>query len=629
MESTRLPSMLIRIFGLLIILACIPGNQSCKPEAKTGYEWVLYLQQETGEEIKITTLPQDLTQPFSESYNSDHLSVSVDIAPKEGYVGLNCSVTANVPTKIFFSLRCEYDTTLFEAINFNGKVDSAEVFRQSPHDVDAWIVTTIAMQAMPMVAVQNDKECIVALSDAPFNYENFTSQAFYPKKGLIALNSGDDASTPGLQPDKSEELDLDYNADKTQRFSPGKVLPYYHKVDQQHMHRFEAILFKTPATQLNAIRKELTSKAAHHFSEGKYEDYFGALAFTSAYFNLRKNDSGKSAYWVIPAVEYGNTQYGRDAFWIATMLPPEYAAECIKSELAEVNHFAEYPLFAIIWAYRAIKEGNSIDLKLVQAYVDAVEQRVANNAYYSYWEGDGRLDFQYWGDVIAFEKDDLIAYNQGLFAVAMAMAKELGLQIKSDPKAASEIYQGLFNEEYGFLPVSRQKLILSPDALLPDLLSQIYLNKKLLPSDKVRQHYDRMVKYARTDFGFKIVSTPQGEYLPAEMYDIPGYQSQVNREKMPDGQYFRGGSYFLYDNLFLIDAYMHGIEGAEDLLKWRVGLDFSTGATTYETLNTLDGEPWKPNMGWNVAVYAFWRRLIDEGKADDGLLKHINGIVKE
>jgi hypothetical protein len=96
---------------------------------------------------------------------------------------------------------------------------------------------------------------------------------------------------------------------------------------------------------------------------------------------------------------------------------------------------------------------------------------------------------------------------------------------------------------------------------------------------------------------------------------------------MPDGQYFKGGSYFLYDNLFLIDAYLHGIKEAEEELIWRISLDFKIGATTYECLNTITGEPWKPNMGWNVAVYSIWRQLVDDGIADMKLFNKIDSIV--
>ncbi|MEM8896215.1 MAG: hypothetical protein AAGC88_16675, partial [Bacteroidota bacterium] len=521
----------------------------------------------------------------------------------------------------------KYSSYDFAPFNFNGSVDSAETYRQSPHDVNAWIVETIPMQSVPVIAIRNQSGFQVAVSDSPFRYDNFTTQTFFPELGEMYLACGDNGQSPGIQPDTSEVLNLDYNTEKTQIFTPGKVLPYYHRIDQDNPHEFEAIIFHSKATDFKGLRKDITLNTARHFSEGRFLDYFGSLAFTTPYYNLRTNDSGKSDYWVIPAVEYGNTQYGRDAFWIAMMLDPQFSAECLKSELSAVNHFAEYPLFTIIWAYRAIQDGFEIDLAQVQAYVDAVEERVKDDAYYSYYEGDGRLDFQYWGDLMAFEKHDLIAYNQGLFAVAMAMANELGLSVNTNVDRAKERYLELFDHEKGYMPVSKLKAILSPDAILPDLLSQMYLDEELLPTELVQRHYDRMVEYAKTDYGFKVVSTSNGDYLPLEAYDIPGYASQVARGDWVDGEYFRGGSYFLYDNLFLLTAYLHDIEGVEELIKWRVGLDFKLGSTTYEHINTITGKPNKPNMGWNVAIYSFWRELVEQGKADNALFEHVDNIV--
>lgn len=188
----------------------------------------------------------------------------------------------------------------------------------------------------------------------------------------------------------------------------------------------------------------------------------------------------------------------------------------------------------------------------------------------------------------------------------------------------------MFNTKLGFYPISKKKnYIMGPDPLVPDLLSQLYFNKQMLDTKSVTQHYHKIVKYAKTANGFKVVSLPDGRYLPDSLYDVKGYQSQVTRAKMPDGQYCKGGSYFLYDNLFLIDAYLHGIKEAADELSWRVSLDFAKGGTTFECLNTVTGEPWKPNMGWNVAIYAIWKKLIDSGKADKALFDKIDTLLKK
>lgn len=616
----------MREFILFICVFC--SFLGCQKEKERISTWSLILKQPGTADVEITRLPVDLSKPFSFQKDVNGISVDFTLEPKGGYTVFKAiAKKESGAAKVYFSLRADYTHEL--PYNFNGPVKGSEIYRQSPHDVNAWITEKIAKQAVPAIALKRDSSFIVAINGSPALYNNFTSQGFYVDEKFIELSSGDDGKTPGLRPDTVKQLDIDYNTDKTQIMAPGKILAYYHPIDSGKSHIFEGILFESKTEDLNGLRKDVNQLAAQHFSNGKYEDYFGALSFTTAYMNLRINDTGKSKYWVVPSVEYANTQYGRDAFWISMMLSPDYATECMKSELAVVDQYAEYPLFAVIWAYRSSKEEGEVDLEKVQAYVDSIEMRVRNNYFHSYLESDGRLDFQYWGDVIAFDKDDVVTYNQGLFALAMAAAKEMGLNIKSDPIQAQKNYQAMFNKELGFYPISRKKnTIFGPDPLVPDLLSQIYFDRKMLSDETVKLHYDRMVSRSKTKFGFKTVCMTNGDYLPSAFYDVSGYISQMNKEKIRDGGYFRGGSYFLYDNLFLIDAYLHGIEQAEDELVWRASLDFEIGSTTYECLNTKTGEPWKPNMGWNVAIYSIWRKVVDEGKASSRLFDHIDEIVE-
>ena len=485
----------------VFLLLAFSFFQSCKNDIDNNWEllWI----QPNGNTFEVAQLPKIIVEAKTFSIEIEGIRFNISFLNSDN--GIICEASAISSAEMskegYFSLRLNYSETE-QPFNFNGLVERSEIFRQSPHDVNAWIVDKIPMQAMPIVAVKTKSGFDIGFSDTPAMCGNFTSQEFNIETKTLYLNSGDNGTSPGIQPDTSSVLNMDYNAEKTQIFTPGKVLSHYYTITPETPHIFKAVILKSVATDLNGVRKDIVKSAAGSFAENKITDFFGALAFTTAYYNLRTNDSGKSKFWVIPAVEYSNQQYGRDAFWISTMLPPKYAAECLNSELAEVNHFAEYPLFAIIWAYRSVQDGFQVDLEKVQAYVDAVEHRVKNNQYYSYNEADGRLDFQYWGDVMAFEKDDIIAYNQGLFAIAMEMASELNLKVKTDFQAAKIHYQNLFNTELGFMPVSRKKAILSPDALVPDLLSQIYLNKNLLLTDKVQQHYNRMVQYSKTPFGF-------------------------------------------------------------------------------------------------------------------------------
>jgi hypothetical protein len=178
--------------------------------------------------------------------------------------------------------------------------------------------------------------------------------------------------------------------------------------------------------------------------------------------------------------------------------------------------------------------------------------------------------------------------------------------------------------------LSRQKsTILGPDPLVPDLLGQMYFDIVMLDTVTVQRHFDRMVRYAKTPFGFKVLADADGSYAATNDFDARDFISKANVAKMPNGQFLKGGSYFLFDNLFLIDAYLHGVENAEKELIERVCLEFKRGKTTYETVNTKTGEITNPNMGWNVAVYAFWKQLVLEGKADGKLFDAVNKVVRD
>lgn len=611
-------------FLLLVLIGF--SFAACQHKPERG-KWRLMLHEQGQPEREVIGLPEDLSEEFSFNGSVNGIDMTLRIVPGKGYSSFHAiAIPQKDERKFYLSLQRSFTTET--PFNFNGEVRTPEVFRQSPHDVNAWVVTTIAEQAVPVVALRSEKGFDVAISDSPFRYDNYTSQAFDLAQKKVVLSSGDNGSTPGLKPDTTKQLTPDYNAERTQVFSPGRVVEYYHPTSPEAPHHFEGIVFHSDAKTIKGLRRDVNKYVAHHFSNGMYTDYFGALSFTTAYMNLRRNESGRSRLWVVPSVEYGNRQYGRDAFWISMMLNPDYSGECFKNELDALDEFAEYPLFALLWAYRSWLAGVDLDEQQLQRYVDAVEKRVRDNNYYSFLESDGRLDFQYWGDLMAFEKDDVVTYNQGLLAVALRAAVKMNLKVKSSFRKATENYRKLYNVELGIYPASLKKNdILGPDPLVGDLLSMIYFGEPLVSDSTVKRHFELLTNVAKTPYGFKINSTSAGEYLSLERYDVDMYVSQMNREDIPEGRYFRGGSYFLYDNLFLIGAYLHGIKGAEDLLRWRTAIDFRIGNTTFETINTKTGEPWKPNMGWNVAIYAIWRKLVDEKKASDQLFRDIDAIA--
>ena len=223
---------------------------------------MVYIIEEDGEEIYVTNLDLSTRANFQKQSRTKGYTVVYNIEHKGDYDAFKIEVSSEEDKNIFVSLIRNYSLTDHVPFNFNGRVDSSEVFRQSPHDVNAWIVESIAMQAMPVAAIQSSEGFEVAVSDSPFKYKNFTTQAFYPQEGQVRISSGDNAQTPGIQPDTSEVLDLDYNAEKTQIFTPGKVLPYFHEVSASKSHSFQGMIFKSDDKNLRELRKSITINAS-------------------------------------------------------------------------------------------------------------------------------------------------------------------------------------------------------------------------------------------------------------------------------------------------------------------------------------------------------------------------------
>ena len=199
---------------------------------------------------EIIQFPDALDKPFTAQRKIKQVTIDCSLVPKAGYTVFKAAATHNDGgVNMYFTLRGRYREG--GAYCFNGPVAQSEIYRQSPHDVDARVVTTIAQQAIPMVAVQTASGFWAALSDTPAAFNNFTSQAFDPTERLIQLCSGDSGKTPGIQPDTTTALPLDTNALAERKSAPGKVLSYYHTVDRNHPHTFEGIIFSSKAKQLD------------------------------------------------------------------------------------------------------------------------------------------------------------------------------------------------------------------------------------------------------------------------------------------------------------------------------------------------------------------------------------------
>src|SRR5664279_3314228 len=157
--NKRLSSLLI--LGMMIIIV------SChKPDT---ISWSLMLKQPGKEDIELVKIP-DISKPFKFQNITNGIQINFSLEPKKNYTVFKATASSeNTEVRMYFSLKGKYMESA-KPFNFNGELTQSEIYRQSPHDIDAWIVNKIAEQAVPMVALKGDSSFFVALCGSPALY---------------------------------------------------------------------------------------------------------------------------------------------------------------------------------------------------------------------------------------------------------------------------------------------------------------------------------------------------------------------------------------------------------------------------------------------------------------------------
>jgi len=585
-------------------------------------KWELYLNLPNQKSLFVESFDLNKIEEYSSTKYLNDYRICLSIKKLDGYWSYNVDVSSeNSTVDCYLSFSKKYSKVELPYC-FNGQVNQSSVYRQSPHEPADHEMTGLLMQPIPMIGFYNNGNYEVAICNSPVYFDNFTTQTFDLKRKMVTLSSGDG----GTLFDKYGKLN---SVDSLKRKGTKKYIiePHYFTVDKKNIHRMNGVFILFSGQGLGDLRVKVNKVISKHWSNDKITDLFGSSVFSTSYMNLRINETGKSKYWVIPAIEYANKQYTRDAFWISMVLPDNFSLACYENEAANDTKFtgAERQLFTVVWAYRNYIKGLKVDTANVRNILTLIEKH-APNGYYSGFGPSRKIGcWQGWADNLAFDETDAISNNQGLYVVALKCAERMGVKPSVSVLQALKNYQDLFNPKITGFAISHEKdSILCVDALMGDLLAQVYLGERLLSKESVLAHYETMKKLAKTKVGFKTFCNADGSYLKPEQYNSKKYTAAV--DKIEDGLYQFGGSWYLYDMQMLMDAYLAGAKDAEDLMIWRTKIEFSLGNTTHEYINTKTGLPFKPNMGWNAGVYGIWQELILQGKVTTRFFDEINKL---
>ena len=275
-------------------------------------------------------------------------------------------------------------------LNFNGEVVESAVYRQSPHNPGSYELEK-AMQPVPLIALLTPAGIEAAICDTPAHFENYTSQTYDLQARRLGLSSGDHGLVWNARSRTFESAVADGITDAGDH---PHIEPHAFPLDGGKEHAMEVILMRFRAAALPQFRQQVNLGIARHWSKGAIVDLLGATYFGTAYMNLRVNETGQSRYWVVPAIEYANKQYSRDAFWISMMLPPEYSQSCFENEAANDTVFtgAERQMFTLVWAYRNHRNGFAVDQRRVERILRIVEAHAPEGFYSGYSTKPARLD---------------------------------------------------------------------------------------------------------------------------------------------------------------------------------------------------------------------------------------------
>ena len=223
-----------------------------------------------------------------------------------------------------------------------------------------------------------------------------------------------------------------------------------------------------------------------------------------------------------------------------------------------------YPIFA--WQAE-VENGVELSPKHIEAVrraVGYITRRLDSNGFlYNdpvLHEDDRRT---YWADELMLPEADVVAFKQGLAAVALRAAFSLGITEDLYSAAFAEKgYRRLAEQYDGRLPLSLKTGWRDVSALYPEYLSIVLFNQKMLDDAVVK---NTIASFAtRTpedteipDVGFRVILDEEGGYIPEDRFIAVTFPQEFMDTP---GRYQNGGTWLIWDHAAWVVGRLHGID---------------------------------------------------------------------
>lgn len=158
-----------------------------------------------------------------------------------------------------------------------------------------------------------------------------------------------------------------------------------------------------------------------------------------------------------------------------------------------------------------------------------------------------------WFDTFKLEKPNVLAYNQGIYAVATLVADKLSL--KRNPQVAKQAIKGYqrLTHPSGRLQFSRNVPYRAEDALTGELLALHIFNESVLPDRVVQETFDALKPSL---LGHRVIAKDDGSFLDTQEFSRP-YQP---------GDYQNGAVWPMFEAMARATYELHG--GKHQFVSW-------------------------------------------------------------
>ena len=322
----------------------------------------------------------------------------------------------------------------------------------------------------------------------------------------------------------------------------------------------------------------------------------------------------------VPSINYAPDMYNRDSFWSMMGTYNKESSEAVFSEWAATQNEAG-TIGTIITPSMGSKELKGNDATLEFLWFALVNKRlygtpppmdkITKAFHYVLNEidsnGDGISSARFvlgQNDCVEYpNRTSNLAVNQGMLAVTLRVAKELGLPVTNEYiEKANAGYRAFYDKKRGYLIDNKAyPYVITFNALLPEFVSLWLFNEPILTSEMVNNTLDK-------------VPTKNG-YSPLIFHAKNTYFTMDNKPFSPNlfwdnGIYYNAGSWMREEVCGYIAGMKHGWKPAEKRIKDRLATEITLNPDEPFSHEFLPYDLTVPNCWWPSTRVFSWNVFV-------------------